>query len=599
MSTPGEIVRIWPSAIARDQGQLKALQASVTGFLAEPKHYTWDDFLPSVLEQTPLPSGWQALLPLAGPMLVRQIIAENLDRPEWSVYAGQALGRRLPRRLWRLLVEIKSAGLNAAALAEMKSPRIRSVGLLLSEYDSRLKEMRLLDQADSLALLERHIQKGQRPDILSECQAIEAGDVLWMRSMDMRLLRALGGLMPVRLEFAMSPPREDPNGVFKLLRSTADVLEKDSLERIAIQWQDAGVGGLGRVVESMLAGEAAPAPHAGGPEVELLLAPGRYAEVERLMDKALALLEAGVPAGDILIAFPDLEIYGQMCGDLGARNGVPLDLDQIQGLTSSPLVNWFISLLELPSRQFRRSELSRVLGSPYCMLLPFMTPEKADTGNIISGDLERRLRRYGYMDCREASEAQNTPAEGKNTHREPGNLTAIHETTTKIARFTRSLYAENDLKRFLESIAGLIGELKPLAVTPAASGEEKHGNSGAGDLGKAAVFDLLAYRELVRHVDETLCAARQIEASEKVSFRRGMSLFKRRTFPGKVPERTSPAKGNQGHFDHTGRGVPGRSYSCRRPGPGRVSPASVRRGTAHRKRPHGAGQAGGASSVAH
>ena len=165
---PGaDIARIWPSAAALERGLKLALEQSPRGFLAEPQFYTWDNFLPSVLEQAPLPHGWQALLPLAGPLLVRQIIAQHLDHPLWSVYAGQAMGRKLPRRLWRLLVEVKSSGLAAGALSAMPSPRVRALSLLLSEYDCKLKELRLLDQADCLAILENGIKQGHRPGLLA------------------------------------------------------------------------------------------------------------------------------------------------------------------------------------------------------------------------------------------------------------------------------------------------------------------------------------------------------------------------------------------------------------------------------------------------
>ena len=543
MSTPAEMVRVWPSAAARKQGSLRSLHESPSGFIADPRHYTWNDFLPSVLEQVALPSGWQTLLPLAGPMLVRQIIAENQDNPQWSLYAGQALGRKLPGRLWRLLVEMKSARLNPAMLSGMKSPRIRSAGLLLAEYDRRLKELRLMDQADCLDLLETQINKGQKPGQLALWPGVEAKDVLWLRSMDLRLLRALGGIMPVNLEFALAPPHDGSKGVFRLLEATAGVLERDGTERVAIQWRSDDGEGLGRIVESMLAGKPHPGRGTSGTELELLLAPGRYAEVSRLIDKTLALLEAGSAAGDIVIAFPDLDIYGQMCLDLGKRTGIQLDSEETQGLVSAPLVNWFISLLELPSVHFRRRELAKVLSSPFCSLVGLTDPGNMTGLKLCSGDLDRRLKRYGYMDSRELLEADKNPKTAFREAGEPRHRTEIQQLTNKIARFTDNIYGKNDLKGFLETVSGLLGELRPLSIASSTFGRKNRGIDCVTELARATVFDLMSHRKLVRHVDEALLAAKQIEATERVSFRRGMALLKDTLSQVKAPKGRAPLTG--------------------------------------------------------
>ena len=543
MTFGGEPARVWPSAAALEQGLGRALKQSPRGFLAEPLYFTWDNFLPSVLDQVPLPPGLQALLPLAGPMLVRQIIFENLENPAWTMYSGQASGRRLPRRLWRLLVEIKSAGLGPADLAGMKGPRIRAVGLLLAEYNKRLKELCLLDQADCLAILEDGIQRGRVPGRLGMWHGVEAKDVLWLRTMDLRLLLALGRIMPVRLEFALGAPPSDPGGVFKLLEATARVLERDPGERIQILWRGDEDKGLGRMVEAMLAGETPPRDAGHGPELEVLLAPGRYGEVSSLVGKAMELLERGEAANEIVIAFPDLEIYGQMCLDLARRTGLPLELGQDRGLASSPLVDWFISLLELPSVHFSRKELSKVLGSPFCGLLPLAGREDHAFGIWNPEGLERRLRQTGYIDSRESQIGELAIGGRGNSSPDSQNLAAIHGITKKIAQLTINLYGKNDFKRFLESIGSLLGELEPGAMVRAGSSAENRGEKCAAELARASVFDLMAHKELIRCVDEALKAARQVDASEPVSFRRGMALFKDALSQSRLPRGRAPLKG--------------------------------------------------------
>jgi hypothetical protein len=160
------VAEIWPSRAAM-QGELSRrarAQGEAGGVLLCPPFYTFDTLLPELLAQATLPNGNKPLLPLAGPLLVQGILRGS----DQEVYAGLAAGRRLPERLWRLLVEVKAAGLNSRDLASLGAggSRFKALAGLLEGYEQALAEKSLADQADQLNALEQMLEKGDKPVLL-------------------------------------------------------------------------------------------------------------------------------------------------------------------------------------------------------------------------------------------------------------------------------------------------------------------------------------------------------------------------------------------------------------------------------------------------
>ncbi|MGD8564434.1 MAG: hypothetical protein PVG03_17965, partial [Desulfarculaceae bacterium] len=251
------IAQIWPSRASRDQELSCRARENPGGLLLTPPLFTFEELLPLLLEQVSLDSGWARLLDPAGPLLVQDLLRGD-GAEHW---AGLAAGRRLPRQLWRLLVEIKAAGLNAQALKTLAGERLRALARLLEKYQKRLSQLQLLDQADLLHRLEQALHKGDIPPMISEWSALEVREALWLRTLDIRLLKALAQVVPVRIEFSLHPDGQHP-ALHRLLNQTAQVLESGSGEGMEVVWR--------------------PEPHTLPPEMEFVREAGRYAEVESL-----------------------------------------------------------------------------------------------------------------------------------------------------------------------------------------------------------------------------------------------------------------------------------------------------------------------------
>ena len=493
---------IWPSLAALDQARQGELRRVPTGFAGELPWFTFESLFSRLREELPLPPGRELLLPLAGPWLVLGLVRElheGGDPQAAALLRGAARGRRLPRRVWRLLVEIKAAGLEPPALLSHPSRRVQVLGRLFAAYQQALKARGLLDQADVLALLEDHLARGWRPEFMAEWQGITARGQLWLRAMDLRLLRALARLVPVRVEFALLQPRLGQAGVFRLLENTARVLEADPGEMVEVDWLDP-VQDQGPLAPWAL---GLTLPGGGGPPadpgaVELVRAAGRYAEVEALLERVERLLAHGVPPEEMALVFPDLGLYGQMAGDVARRRGIPLDHVEILPLAQAPPVAALLAALELALGGYPREELAALWDSPY--LGPWLARLAlgGDPGRRVSA--AELLRLVGYVDGRETPPGSWLE---ESAARHQGYKEDILELArccdyfyTKLQKIEQQVDFQGLISELLDWLPGLEPDGKAPAVPP---GLGRHQS-------QAAVRDLLALREL-RHTLEDLAAA--------------------------------------------------------------------------------------------
>ena len=365
------IAEIWPSqaALQEELSRRARAQSGAGGLLLCPPFYTFDTLLPELLAQAPLPKGNKKLLPLAGPMLVQGL----LRGPGQKIYVGLAAGRRLPERLWRLLVEIKAAGLDSGDLDSLGSggnSRFGALAKLMAGYEQGLREKGLADQADQLAALERMLQMGGKPVLLDGWDQLICRGVLWLRSLDIRLLRALAGVLEVRIEFALTPTPPDQGGqkaLQRLIKATARALEAaPHPEHLELAWHDLKEEGgpLKDLIASHL-DPSIPYEGQGADRVELMTAAGRYGLAEQMVKRAFDLVSSGIPPHEVALVFPDLDVYGPMLADAARRLRLPLDFSAGMPLGRTPLVQSILNLLELPLVHYERRALADVWNSPY------------------------------------------------------------------------------------------------------------------------------------------------------------------------------------------------------------------------------------------
>ena len=453
MSKGALIAHIWPSGPAMEQELSRRAGENPGGLLLVPPFYTLEGLLPSLLSLAPLGQGQRDLLPWAGPILVQKLLRQDKD----NVYAGLNAGHRFPEKLWRLLVEIKAAGVSPRDMAELPGRQVRALAGLFDEYQKALDQLGLVDQADRLDALQQTLEQGQAPPIISKWAGVRAVNVLWLRAMDMRLLTALSRVVDVSVNFAMAPPGPDISGVFGLMKNTAGFFESTPQGRVEIGWSDRlGRGGpLSELAMSLFDPSALPTKVDSG-RVELLRESGRYGEVEALVARALDLVQKGVEPSDIALVFPDLELYGQMAADAAGRLGLPLRYATGSPLALSPLAQAVLWLLELPVAGYPRELLARVWESPYLAgpLARLLGMEKSPPA-----DVSRLLMRAGYVDGRESEPGECLRRAAGRIARRRGDLEALAEACKKLKVKVDIFAQKNNLKDYLSLVIDLVNAL--------------------------------------------------------------------------------------------------------------------------------------------
>ncbi len=531
---PRGVAVVWPGRAALAQALRDQAAAAPGGILFTPPYFTFESLLPRLLDQCPLPAGRRPLLPLAGPLLVQGLLAGGQDG---SLFAGLARGRRLPERLWRLLLELKAARLgpeDLTSLAGPQRPRLAALARLLAGYDQALADRGLSDQADRLALLEQRLADGRRPPLMDGWASLVARWVLWLRTLDLRLLLAVSRVLPVRVEFAFSPQRQDAHHLQGLLNATAAALEREGGQGLELVWGGDGEqhGPLAGLARGHLAGEGAPDPGAVA-RVEIVCAAGRYSEAEEMVRRALLLVRDGVDPASIAIVAPDLSLFGPMARDAASRMGLPLAAADSVPLSTAPPVRALLALLELPLAGWERARLARVLASSY--LAPSLS-RLAGGGGGGGGGVRQSLARAGRILARAGYvDGAEEPA-SRWLERAAGRIAEIRDDLRVIALVCSRLedklnviYKENSISYYCKSI---IEAANSLVLTG--------GRPEPGVPARVAARDLAACRELVARLGDLAAAAEQAGEARPPSPGRRLALV--REALGKAQARLGPAQ---------------------------------------------------------
>lgn len=521
---------IWPSRLALEERR-RQLAAQAGGLILEGRLFTFQGrhgILDRLFSQMPPRPGRRPLPELAGPLLLHQLLRQP-GQP-LDLFKGLAAGRRLPHRLWRLLVQVKSAGLDAIQVrrlaASRSSGRLAALAGLLESYQAHLERLGLADEADRLAGLERWLAGDDTPELLAGLAGLEVRQALWLRPLDLRLLAALARRLPVRVCFALAEPAQDPRGVFSLLAATASSLEAGRAGDLEVSWQAEAPGPLADLaasaLNSILDGQAT-ADGPPSPPLEFLRPAGRYAEVEALARRALALMESGVPAHQIALVFPDLSLYGPMTADVAGRLGLPVFFRRGRPLAAAPLAQDLLALLALPLGGYARAELARVWESPYLarplaawLLGPGQEPPRGAA---------RLLGRAGYVDGRETPAAACLRRAAQRSQGEaPARLELLARACQGLQAQLRGLGLEStqSLAAYALALGRLLGhlELGPQALTGAAGRFTYAGREAL------AVRDLAAWQGLKQAQQALEQAARQLDDEQPLTPGRCLALWR-------------------------------------------------------------------------
>lgn len=521
MSPGGFTAQVWPSGQALQAELRRRARARPGGLLLGRGHlftfrgqgslqeHLWGQMPP---ERRP----GQPLAELAGPLLVQNLLS-GLGARE-PLLSGLGRGWRFPHRLWRLLVGLKAAGLGPGDLERLPGPggdRRQALARLLAAYQEALDQRGLLDEADQLAALEAFLGRGGRLPTVEQWQGLEVKQALWLRPADLRLLRALARVTPVRVEFALTPPMGAQQEVFKLLEATARALEADPEQRVEVSWPDLAQQGGPLARMALTLWDPRRKYEASGEEpLELLRAPGRYAEVEALLGRALDLIQAGVPSHQIVLVFPSLGLYGQMAADVAARLGLPLSFRRPEPLAATPLVQAILELLALPLKGYPRVELARVWESPYlgpvlARRLEVPRPQRAGA----------RLARAGYVDARETPVRDWLLGSAQGASAADSQLEPLAHACGALSAWLSPLERPQTLGQFAELVARL---LEGLDLAPGLT----QGLSPQALSAQVLVRDLGSWQGLRQGVQDLARAAGQVGEARPFSPGRLLALLR-------------------------------------------------------------------------
>lgn len=520
---------IWPSRLALEErrrelaGLSHGLSLAGGLFTFQGRHGIFE----RLFSQMPPMTGRRPLAELAGPLLLHRLLRQEAS--DQGLFAGLRQGRRLPHGLWRLLVQVKAAGLDSVRLLDLAqvraSERLRALGRLLARYQASLDDLGLADQADHLAGLEAWLAQGQVPPLLAGWAGLEVRQALWLRPLEMRLLRSLARRLPVRVSFALLEPRQDPWGVYALLAATARSLEADPEGRIEVAWRPPPSGPLAQVAARVLDPSQADAERPC-PSLELGRLAGRYAEVETLVRRALELVEAGVAPHQIALVFPDLNIYGPQAADVAGRLGLPLRFRRGRPLAAQPLAQALLGLLALPLGGYARQELAQVWESPY--LAAPLAAWLLEAGREAPPGAGRLLARAGYVDGQETPAAACLRRAAQlRLGRERAEMELLAQACQGLQAGLAGLGLETP--QTLEEYARGLGRLLERLAPPGLGQAEGQGGlerAGCPWPEEVAVADLAAWQGLKQARQALEQAAAQVGGAEPLSPGRCLALWR-------------------------------------------------------------------------
>jgi len=192
-------------------------------------------------------------------------------------------------------------------------------------------------------------------------------------------------------------------------------------------------------------------------------------EVESIAQEIIRLVDEGLAYSEIAIGTPDLSSVTSLINNVFPQFGLPFTSSATIPLSSSPVIQAFVQLLEIPSRGYRREDLVEAYSSPYLGLLnanspvtPITVDKIAREAFIIDGlsswttslpQLTTRLR--------DLFSSPETPEyRRKEIEREIQQIEMVSAITQPILQHLKSLEPSGTLQKHINSVRALFSSLK-------------------------------------------------------------------------------------------------------------------------------------------
>jgi hypothetical protein len=316
------------------------------------------------------------------PEMAAVVLARALERPGTPA-ALRAPGRGILHELLAVIGDFEAAYLApddvaavAAALrAGPAARRLADLALVYAAYETALAELGAVDRhgrercvVEGLAVAEA---AGTLPRTL-----VGVGKIVFAEIYDFSVLQFLLATSLIRLvgdaELVAFAHPENVDATRFLDRTwNRFVGDPDIADRVLPSFvaRRGRTGSLAAALRGVFAAEP-PEPVRPDGSVRLVVAPGRYGEVEAAVRDVRRRLEHGEPAERLALLARDLAVYGDLIEDVCRRYRVPVYFRKGKPLVANGLVKACLNVLRCVIEGFPRTRLEAVLDTDYLRAPP-------------------------------------------------------------------------------------------------------------------------------------------------------------------------------------------------------------------------------------
>ena len=376
---PG-VILILPSHFAVSRERRKLLDETRDGVIIEPHIYTFEWLSEKIGSEVELEG--RPVSDLGRAMIFQQILEKNKYTKGWP---GHPAFPGLRRRLLDVLDYLKEGGLGVPEFLkltnDLEAGRMwAGLAALYADYERIIKEKQLVDRAGIRRSILEALGGEQVLRVFTGIERIIIRDFYFLAPFQVKMVKAFSRMFE-RVEVHLNCPEwvlgldfaQDGNSTnpFYEILSLAKDFESLGTESAGLTLQFSTGNGkasapLSWIKENLFNPTTV---QNGSPEInghiQILAAPGRYAEVEAIGRSIYELLEQGTAPDNIAVAFNDLSAYGQLAEDVFRRFKLPLFFRRGSPLAVQAPVRAILALIRLAQSHWEREDVLNLLASPY------------------------------------------------------------------------------------------------------------------------------------------------------------------------------------------------------------------------------------------
>ncbi len=450
LASPGSVLWLAPSIRALNE-QRTALLASQP-ILLELHAVTLGDWIEQViaaLDPTcrPLSNAQQRLL-------LEEVVEEVHGDAALRHFRPVLETRGFSAGLRDLIAELKRLGIGPIAFTQaVSATKGHECARLYARYEQRLERLRVVDVPGRPLHAARLLRERGLPGSFSRVRSVFLAGFTDFTPAQFDVLTALAPHV-AEIWLALADEDGDERGeLFATSRATA--------ERVAVLQLAAGLPAVfdEEPPASRRLNEERPAlrhldahlfrslrtltPSADAAGLAVIEAPGRLGEVRLVLRAVKERLDAGIPAGAVLLVVRDLDDYADLLAEVAAEYAIPLDIEGIEPLPRVGSIAALLRALRLPLDDWPFAGVTALLRSGY--LDPHLPEVLGDPEVIAWSEVLLRLLgeprdRAAYLRAVERWETE-PPAGLEDEAAEESRRRKTHELARRCGPFLRRFFA--------------------------------------------------------------------------------------------------------------------------------------------------------------